>query len=188
MLLVHTVPVTPLFYDTSLWYFNHLKLGGGDVGAEYCHHSPNKVLCLFQRVITGIVRRTFRRYISTSGSPELAIYRLSSRRLLATRTRVGQALLSHSFLDSSLKVISSIIRTSRPIIPSPDCPSVEIGLSWSPCGFRGSHLPVYFHKSPGLPFIHSRVITTRASPARLPLVAVLDRSKGVVSSNGVDCS
>ena len=42
-----------------------------------------------QRVITGIVSRIFRRYISTSGSHKLAIYRLSSKRLLARR-REGQ--------------------------------------------------------------------------------------------------
>ena len=58
----------------------------------YCHHSLNQVFCLFQRVITGIIPRTFRRYISTSDSPELAIYQLSSSRLLAIRARVGHCL------------------------------------------------------------------------------------------------
>ena len=62
----------------------------------------------------------------------------------------------------------------------PDYPSVEVGPSQSPCGFRGSPRPVYFHRSPGLPYTHSRVVPSRASPARSPLVAVLDGSKGVV--------
>ena len=66
---------------------------------------------------------------------------------------------------------------------------------------------MYSHRSPGLPYIYSRVIPTRASPApvghsspcipigrpgfristagSLPLVAVLDRFKGVVPSNSV---
>ena len=38
--------------------------------------APISFFRLFQRVITGIVPRTFRRYFNTSGSPELAIYRL----------------------------------------------------------------------------------------------------------------
>ena len=88
------------------------------MGTGYCHHSPNQFFLLFQRLITGIVLRTFRRCISTSGSPELAIHRLSASRLLAIRARVVRLLASPNPLTLLLalfsSLISSTIRTSRP--------------------------------------------------------------------------
>ena len=140
----------------------------------------------------GDCSHNFRRYISsTSCSLELTLYRLPSSRLLAIRARVGRLLASPyplTLLFALLSsLISSIIRTSHPILP----PRLSVGGGRTvpvPVYSRGSPRPVYFHRSPGLPYIYGKVVTARAYPSRPPLAAVPDRSKGVVPSNGVDGS
>ena len=173
--------------DFSLKY---LYLKSCIVGAEFYHHSPNQFFNLFQRVITRIIRRTFRRYIITSGSPEPVTYRLSLSRILAIRARVGHLKASPYSLTLLLalhqSLISSTIRTFCPILPR-----LSVGGDRTvpvPVHARGSPQPVYSRRSPGLPSIHSRAVTARASPARSPLVAVSDRSKGGLPLNGVDGS
>ena len=155
MLLVHTAPVTPFFYVASLGFSSTRSWGGG-VAAVYCHNSPNQDFYLFQRVITGNFQRTFRRYISTSSSPELAIYRLLSSRLLALRARVGHlkaSLYPLSLLFSSLGSSSKLDLVHNPDLPSNPAPTVRRwrsdrpGLRVSPwvapahVGHPGSRLP-----------------------------------------------
>ena len=150
---------------------------------------PRSGLFTVPTCITEIVRRTFRRYINTSGSPELAIYRLSLIRLLAIRARGGnrKEAPTHTLFTCLLalhqSLISSTVRTSRPTLPRlpVDGDRTVPVTVYS----RGSPSPC---RSPRLPSIHSRIVTARPSPARSPEVAVLDRSKGVVPSNGVDGS
>ena len=184
MLLVHTAPVNLFLLHHFFVVFNHSKLGGGgDVGAGYYLITDPISFFTVSTCITGIVARTFCRYISTSGSPELAIYRLSSSQLLTISARVGHLTeaLTHSLFTRLLafhqSLISSTISTSRPTLPR-----LPVG------GGRTVPVPVYPVRrpgpcrSPGLPSILSRVVTARPSSARPPLVAVPDRSKGVVPS------
>ena len=138
--------------------------------------APTKFL-LIQRIITGIVPRTFRRYQVPQFS-KLSIHRLSSNRLLARRAKVGHqpssATLSSLLLALSQSLISSTIRTSRPTLPR-----LSVG------GGRTVPVTVYPRGSPlpGPPSIHNRVVTARCpSPARPPLITVPDRSKGVAPS------
>ena len=153
------------------------------MGAGYCHHSPKQFFWLSQPVITGIVLRTFRRYISTSGSSKLAIHRLSMSRCLAIRARVVCLLASPYTLLLALlsSSISFTIRTSRPILP----PRLSVGGGRTvpiPVLSRGLHRPVFFHRSPRLLYIYGNVIPARASPARSSPVAAPNCSKGVVPS------
>ena len=77
----------------SSWYligFPNGTISGINMGAGYFCHRPKQFFLLFQRVITGAVPKTFRRYIITSGSPKLAISGPLSRRLQAMRARVGR--------------------------------------------------------------------------------------------------
>ena len=105
-----------------------------------------------QRVITGIVPRTFRRYQVPRFS-KLSIHRLSSSRLLARRAKVGHqpssATVSSLPLALSQSLISSIIRTSRSTLPR-----LSVG------GGRTVPVTVDPRGSPlaGPPSIHSRVV------------------------------
>ena len=153
------------------------------VGAGYCHHRPNQVFYLFQRVITAIVRRIFRRHINTSGSPELAIYRLSSSRLLAIKARVGHLKAAPTLsLFTSPRSSPKLDLVHNPDLPSDPPPTVRRRRSDRPVSVysRGSPRPVCIHRSPERPSPYSRIVPARASPAWSPLVAVPDRSKGVV--------
>ena len=84
----------PFLYVTSFWISTTRTWGGGDKGADYCHHSP---LISFSTATTcnrGDCSENLRWYISTSCSAVLVIYRLSSSRSLAIRARAGRLLAS----------------------------------------------------------------------------------------------
>ena len=151
----------------------------GPVGVGYCHHSPSISFFGCYNIITRIIQIKFCQYKSTSGSSELAIYRLSLKRLLV-RNREGQDASSKPYLftlDSSLfypSLISSTIRTSPPILPH--CPSVEVGLV---------PVPVWLPWVTSIGRLGFRISTAGSSgltcaARRSPLVAVPDHSKGVV--------
>ena len=137
------------------------------------------------------------------GSRKLSIHRLSSSRLLARRAkRLGtspprslsfrlwsdshiwdiQTLTLRLSLFSASGSISKLDLVHNPDLTS-DSPRLSVG------GGRTVPVTVYPRGLPlaGLPSIHNRVVTARARPpARPPLAAVPDRSKGVATSNGVD--
>ena len=135
---------------------------------------------LLKRVSSrGLFREPSVGTLYTAGSPELAIYRLSPSRLLAIRARLRRLEANSTLLIFALLLallsswVSSTIRTSRTFIGGARTVPAPV---WPPWVARAR---VYFHRSPGLPYTHSRVVPTRASPARSPLVTVPDRSKGL---------
>ena len=169
--------------------FNHSKLEGVKwKPSMILSPQPQLGILPVRTCNNGDCSENLRWYISsTSCSPELAIYRLPSSRLLAIRARVGRLLASPYPLTLLLalhqSLTSSTIRTSCPTLPR-----LSVGggrIVPVPMYPRGSPWPLRFRMSPGLPSTHSRVVTARSSPARPPLVAIPDRFKGEVPSMNI---
>ena len=131
-------------------------------GFQTNHHDilssqPQSGFLPIQRVITGIVPRTFRRYQVPRFSQAIN----NAPALIESVSR-APALPGHSLssllLALSQSLISSTIRTSRPTLPR-----LSVG------GGRTVPVTVYPCGSPlhGLPSIHNRIVTVRCpSPAR----------------------
>ena len=139
------------------------------MGAGYCYHSPPIRLLAVKRLKSW---GTFRQYISTSCFPELTIYRLSSRRLLAM-TGEGSLFEGLPYLLTLYpSLISSTFRTSRPILSrlSVGGGRTRLGSRVAPVGLTGPYTSI------GHP---ASVYPQQGRPGtclfrRLPLVAVPD--------------
>ena len=155
------------------------------MGVGYCHHnSPISFFGCFN-LITGIVPSTFRRYISTSCSPELSVYRLFSRRALAMS---GEGSLSEGrayLLTLHPSLIPSTIRTLRPNLPR-----LSVGGGRTRPGSRVAHVgrsgPYTSIGRPGFRLTTAGPCRLMCISRRSPLVAYPDHSKGVVPSRYVE--